>query len=140
MYFVNSSGYKVSRTDMTVGETLSVRHVYKNNTDCPIFVCGYDNDRTQISGVYKIPANGTITVDAGTIVVPNKRDFTLWGGVYLEGAGLGKTDWETNGTNNSKTLNCKSKCPVTIVAIAPNASYRESTEVISSFRVYNGCS
>jgi hypothetical protein len=139
MYFVNSSGYVVNQSNLTVGETVNVRHVYKNNTDCPLFVCGYKDDGTQIPGVYKIPANSTITVAAGTMVVPNKRTFSLWGGVYLEGAGIRNTSWETDGTNNCWTLICKSQCPVTIVSIAPNASYRENTDVISSFRVYNGC-
>lgn len=139
MYLVNSSGYVVNQSNLTVGETVNVRHVYKNNTDCPLFVCGYKDDGTQIPGVYKIPANGTITVAAGTMVVPNKRTFSLWGGVYLEGAGIRNTSWETDGLNNCWTLICKSQCPITIVSIAPNASYRENTDVISSFRVYNGC-
>jgi hypothetical protein len=83
-----------------------------------LFVCGYKDDGTQIPGVYKIPANGTITVAAGTMVVPNKRTFSLWGGVYLEGAGIRNTSWETDGLNNCWTLICKSQCPITIVSIA----------------------
>ncbi len=100
---------------------------------------GYNlaDDGNQIPGVFAIPAFGKITVKGNSYTVPNKRSFNIWSGVYLEGAGIGNTEWETNPNNNTKNLPCKSNHPVTIVPVVPNASYRESTDVISSFRIYN---
>lgn len=140
MYFVDEDGYIVDQSNLEVGQVLTIYYEYKNNTDTKIFVNGYNDDGSQIPGVFSIPANGKITVAGAKYTVPNKRTFTIWGGVYLEGAGKGNTSWETDGTNNSWALICKSNHPVTIVPITPNASYRENTDVISSFRIYNASS
>lgn len=137
LYLVDDAGYIADTENLAVGEHITVYYTYKNNTDCKVFVEGFNDDGSQLEGVYTIPANGEITVKGESFTVSNKRSFSLWGGVYLEGAGKGNTSWESNGTNNEKTLNCKSKHPITIVPITPNAPYRESTSVISSFRVYN---
>lgn len=137
IYLVNASGQKIDQTDLEVGDTVYVRHQYKNNTDCPIFVEGYMDDESKIAGVYKIDTGKTITVAAGSFVVPNERTFTIWGGVYLEGAGIRKTSWESDGTNNSAALICKSNCPLTLSPITPNASYRAGTTVITSYYLNN---
>lgn len=137
MYLVDENGYIVDQNDLEVGQVVTVYHEYTNNTDTKIFVCGYNDDGSQISGVYAIPANGTITVAGAKYTVPNKRSFSIWGGVYLEGAGKGNTSWETNGTNNTCMLLCKSNHPVTITPIAPNSSYRAGTKVITSFYINN---
>lgn len=140
MYLVDEDGYIVDQTNLEVGQVVTVYHEYKNNTDTKIFVNGYNDDESQIPGVYAIPANGKITVAGASFTVPNRRSFSIWGGVYLEGAGIRNTSWETDPYNNTCTLLCKSTHPVTIVPIAPNASYRENTDVISSFRIYNASS
>jgi len=140
MYLVDEDGYIVDQTNLEVGQVVTVYHEYKNNTDTKIFVNGYNDDESQIPGVYAIPANGKITVAGASFTVPNQRSFSIWGGVYLEGAGIRNTSWETDPYNNTCTLLCKSTHPVTIVPIAPNASYRENTDVISSFRIYNASS
>ncbi len=140
MYLVDENGYIVDQTDLEVGQVVTVYHKYKNNTDTKVFVNGYNDDGSQIPGVFAIPANGTITVAGAKYTVPNKRSFEIWAGVYLEGAGIGNTEWETDRYNNTCILLCKSNHPITIVPIAPNASYRENTDVISSFRIYNASS
>ncbi len=122
---IGSNGYYVDPQNLTVGETVTIRYIYKNNTDCKVFIEGFNDDKSKINGVYSIPAGGTINVNGRSFTVPNKRDFTVWGGVYLEGAGLYNTSYESNGSNNVKTLNCKSKHPLTLTPITPNASYRE---------------
>ena len=137
IYLVDEKGNVADETDLTVGKKLTVHYTYKNNTSCKIFVEGYNDDGSKIDGVFAIPANGSITVKGAVITVPNKRSFSIWGGVYLEGAGKGNTSWESNGKNNEKTLECKSNHPITIVPITPNAPYRENTEVISSFSLHN---
>lgn len=138
--FVNSDGKSVIQTDLTVGETYTIHYVYENNTDCTVFVKGYNNDKTQIPGVFAIPAGGRIRVAGSEFVVPNERSFTVWGGVYLDTVAMGNTQYETNGKNNQWALVCKSDLPLTLTALTPNAAYREETSVISSFRLWNHCS
>ena len=139
IYLVNASGTRLDPTDLTVGETVYIRYKYKNNTNCTLIVDGYNNDRERISsnGVYRIPANGTITVAGGSMVV-SESSFSIWGGVYLEGAGIYNTEYESDGTNNELTLECNATYPLTLTPIAPNAAYREGTDVISSFWLNNG--
>lgn len=134
---IDKDGYYADPTDLTVGEKLTVRYVYKNNTDCKVYVEGYNDDKSRLGGVYAIPAGGTVNVDGVTFTVPNEREFTMWGGVYLEGAGIYDTSCESNGANNEKTLTCSSKLPLTLTPITPNAAYRESTDVITSYWLNN---
>ncbi len=126
--------------NLEVGQNVLVRYTYKNNTDVKVYTEGFKNDKTQISGVYAIPAKSSITVDGYTFIVPNKRNISIWGGVYLEGMGIYKTDYESNGNNNAMTLSCKVNHPLRLQPIAQNADYRESTEVITSFWLQNSCS
>lgn len=137
---IGANGYYADSQNLTVGEKVTVQYIYKNNTDCKVYVEGYNDDKSKINGVYAIPAGGTINVIGATFTVPNKRDFSVWGGVYLEGAGIYNTSYESNGANNTKTLNCKSKHPLTLIPITPNASYRESTDVITSYWLQNSYS
>ncbi len=139
IYLIDANGKRLDHTDLTVGETVYIRYKYKNNTNCTLIVDGYNNDRERIStnGVYRIPANGTITVAGGSMVV-SESSFSIWGGVYLEGAGIYNTEYESDGTNNELTLECNASYPLTLTPIAPNASYREGTDVISSFWLNNG--
>lgn len=137
MKLVDSDGNYVDRNDLTVGEVLSVHYFYKNNTDCTVYIKGYNDNGSQISGVYAIPAGETIEVTGADHTVPNKRTYTIWGGVYLDTVEKGNTDYESDGLNNSAAFICKSNFPLSLTAIAPNAPYRESTSVISSFRLWN---
>ena len=139
IYLIDANGKRLDHTDLTVGETVYIRYKYKNNTNCTLIVDGYNNDRERIStnGIYRIPANGTITVAGGSMVV-SESSFSIWGGVYLEGAGIYNTEYESDGTNNELTLECNASYPLTLTPIAPNASYREGTDVISSFWLNNG--
>ncbi len=135
--FVDDDGYYVDKTQFEVGDHISVRYVYKNNTDCTVFVKGYNDDKSQIKGTFAVPANGTAEVVGYDFVVPNKRTFNVWGGVYLENVARGNTEYETNGENNTLTASCKSNHPVTLTPIAPNAPYRENTTVITSYYAEN---
>ena len=126
--------------NIKAGQSVLVRYTYKNNTDTKIYVEGFKNDKSQISGVYAIPAKSSITVDGYTFIVPNKRNISVWGGVYLEGMGIYNTDYESNGSNNALTLACKVKHPLTLEPITPNADYRENTEVITSYWLKNSYS
>lgn len=125
---------------LEAGQSVLVRYTYKNNTDVKVYVEGFKNDKTQISGVYAIPAKSSITVDGYTFTVPNKRNINIWGGVYLEGMGIYNTDYESNGSNNALTLACKVNHPLTLEPITPNADYRENTEVITSYWLKNSYS
>lgn len=138
IYLVDANGTRLDHTDLTVGETVYIRYKYRNNTNCTLIVDGYNNDQERISatGVYRIPANGTITVAGGSMVV-SESSFIIWGGVYLEGAGIYNTEYESDNTNNELTLQCNASYPLTLTPIAPNASYREGTDVISSFWLNN---
>ena len=134
---VNASGYYADASHLMPGEVLTVQYLYKNNTDVAIYVEGYDSNRNKIDGVYRIEPNGSIIVEGATVTAPTSGKFTVWGGVYLEGAGLGNTVWESNGTNNEKEIECFAQYPLKLVPIEPNAPYRESTEVITSYWLVN---
>lgn len=133
----DSDGNVVDETSLEVGDEITVYYKYKNNTNCKIYVNGFNNDKSQISGIYAIDANSEITVRGYSFTVPNKREFSIWGGVYLEGAGIYNTSWESNGNNNQMTLDCKVNHPVKLIPITPNAPYREGTQVITSYHVKN---
>ena len=134
---VNEDGDYVDPSNLTVNETLTVHYVYKNNTDCTVYVKGYNDDLSQIPGVFAIAAGETIEVEGYDFVVPNERTFNIWGGVYLDTVARGNTSYETDGTNNQWLLVCYANPPLSLTAIAPNAAYREGTDVISSFRIWN---
>ena len=136
----SSTKATLDTNNLKAGQSVLVRYTYKNNTDVKVYVEGFKNDKTQISGVYAIPAKSSITVDGYTFIVPNKRNINIWGGVYLEGMGIYNTDYESNGSNNALTLACKVKHPLTLQPITPNADYRENTEVITSYWLKNSYS
>ena len=123
--------------NLRAGQSVLVRYTYKNNTDVKVYVEGFKNDKTQISGVYAIPAKSSITVNGYTFTVPNERNIDVWGGVYLEGMGIYNTQYETNGNNNDKVLKCKVNHPLVLEPIPQNADYREGTDVITSFWLKN---
>ena len=138
VYLVSTGNVRLDPAKLTVGQTVNIRHKYRNNTDCTLYVDGYNNDQERISatGVYRIPANSTIVVSAGSMVV-TEENFTLWGGVYLEGAGIYNTTYESDGTNNEGMLKCSTAPTLSLTQIAPNADYREDTSVITSFWLIN---
>jgi hypothetical protein len=135
---VDENGYYLDPTALEAGETVTVQYVYKNNTACTVYVNGYNSDRSQINGIYSISSGGAIYVNGYTFSVPNERTFYIWGGVYLEGAGIYNTGYESNGSNNTLTLSCKVNLPLRLTPITPNASYREGTSVITSYWLTNG--
>ena len=136
----DKNGNVLDDQNLEIGDTIYVYYTYKNNTSVEVQVDGYDNDGNRINSsdsFYSISANGSIVVNGGTITVPDSDDFSVWGGVYLHGRTKGDTSYESNGTNNELTLNCHTKCPLSLVPITPNASYREDTTVFSSFWLKN---
>lgn len=137
---IGEDGFYVNPQNLTIGERVTIRYVYKNNTGCKIYVDGYNNDRVKMNGVYSIPAGGTVKVDGPSFTVPNERNFSVWGGVYLEGAGLYNTSYETDHLNNTCVLFCETKHPLTLSPITPNAKYHERTNVITSYWLQNGYS
>ncbi len=133
----HSTKSPVNVDNLEAGKFVTVRYTYQNNTDVKVYVEGFNSDKTQIDGVYVIPAKSSIVVEGDSFTVPNKRDISIWGGVYLEGAGIYNTEYETVGSNNTATLKCKVKHPLTLQPIKPNADYRENTEVITSYWLKN---
>lgn len=131
------TGIKLDPNDLVAGETVQVRYIYKNNTATRVYINGFRDDKTQIDGVWSLNANSRAYLAGYDFVVPNKRTFDLWGGIYLEGMGIYNTEYETDGTNNELTLHCKVRHPLTLTPIAQNADYRENTEVITSFWLNN---
>ena len=101
---MNKDGNIVNQNELEVDEELTIHYIYRNNTDCTVYVNGYNSEKQKIDGIYEIPARGKIEVVGNTFIVPNKRDFSVWGGVYLEGVAMGHTSYETNGTNNAWAL------------------------------------
>lgn len=139
---IDANGRYVTGRNVYAYNTVTPQYVYKNNTNCTVYVNGYQSDSTQISGIYAISAGGTIRVNGKPITVePNSNTFFVWGGVYLEGAGRGNTSWEkedfVSQYNNSFSKYWYVEHPLSIEAIAPNSDYRANTEVITSFKIKN---
>lgn len=138
---VDTSGRVLNPENLEAGQKVKVQYIYKNNTNTRVYIEGYADDKSKINNaVYSIDANQTAYLPGYDFTVPNKRTFTLWGGIYLEGMGIYNTEYETNGKNNEKTLTCKVNHPLTLTPIAQNAHYRENTNVITSFWVNNNYS
>lgn len=132
-----TTGRELDPLNLEAGQKVKVQYIYKNNTNARVYIEGYTTDKEKIDGVYSIPANSTAYLPGYSFTVPNKRTFTLWGGIYLEGMGIYNTDYETDGTNNALTLQCKVNHPLKLIPIAQNADYREGTDVITSFWLNN---
>ncbi len=137
---IDENGYYVTGRDLWVNQTVTVQYIYKNNTNCKIYIEGYNYDQSRINGIYAIPANGQIAVNGKTVTMENGSTFSVWGGVYLEGAGIRNTSMESNGDNNHWLRYWYVKNPLTIEAVTPNSDYREGVQVITSFKVYNASS
>lgn len=134
---INEDGYYINPKSLEAGDPVTVQYTYKNNSSCTIYVNGYNNDKSQIPGIYAIAPGKSINVKGYSFEVPNQRTFSIWGGVYLEGAGINNTKYETDQTNNQASLICQVNHPLKIYPIVPNADYREGTWVVSSFWVKN---
>lgn len=138
---IDESGNYVAGRNVWENQLVTPQYVYKNNTGCTVYVEGYNDDTSKISGIYAIPANGQIAVNGKQLRVGHGSTFSVWGGVYLEGAGIRNTSWEKTDfdsqNNNHWSRYWYVQNPLTIQAITPNSSYREGVEVVTSFRVYN---
>lgn len=134
----NDTGKILDPLNLEAGQRVKVQYVCKNNINAKVYVEGYSNDKTKINNtIYAFEPYRTSYLPGYDFVVPNKRTFNLWGGVYLEGMGIYNTEYESNGNNNETTLTCKVNHPLTLQPIAQNADYRENTEVVTSFWLNN---
>lgn len=137
---IDENGNYITGRNVWENQLVTPQYIYRNNTDCTIYVEGYNDDVTKINGIYAIPANSEIAVNGKQLRVGHGTAFYVWGGVYLEGAGR-SMDWEKEdyeSQNNNHWLKYwYVQNPLTIQAITPNSSYREGVEVVTSFRVYN---
>jgi hypothetical protein len=141
---VDSNTY-ITGTTLTQGQRIRPQYVMGNNSSVRIFVDGYDDGRVRLGEdrfVYSIPPGGEILLSGNHLTVPDDATtFSVWGGVYLDGAGIGNTSWESNENNNEKTVTftvvADDGDDLAIKAITPNSLYREDTEVITSFRLQN---
>lgn len=132
---ITEDGYYTST--LWTGEKYTPQYTYKNNTGVRILVEGYNPDGSKI-GLYAIPANGSINVNGKAFTAPtDSSTYAAVGSVYLEGAGFGNTQYESNGSNNAKTVTFPVKVPVSIESLTPNSLYREGVSVVTSFRVKN---
>jgi len=136
---VDSDGYVVDHNNLIPGQEVTIRYYYKNNTDCTVYVNGYNDDESMISGIFAIPAGETISVIGATVTVPSE-DFAIWGGVYLEGAGIYNTEYESNGDNNELFLECTVAEALRIAPVPQTTPYKENTFVFTSYWVYNDSS
>lgn len=134
---IGENGYYVTGSDLWAHQTVTPQYTYRNNTSVRVYIEAYNADRSKKDGVYAIDPGKSINVNGKPITVLQGDSFTVWGGVYLEGAGLGNTSWESNGSNNAWSKSWTIKTPLSIENVAPNAVYREGTQVITSFKVVN---
>ena len=134
---IDQDGYYISDDNVWANQTVTTQYLYRNNTDVTVYVEAFNHDQSKKDGVYAIAPGKSINVNGKAITVPQGDSFSVWGGVYLEGAGLGNTSWESNGSNNAWAKSWAINSPLSIETVAPNAVYREETQVISSFKVVN---
>jgi len=139
---IDENGYYISpSTKLSTYQKVTPQYVYRNNSNCPIYVEGYDSDTARIPGIYRISPNSEIYVNGKQMTVGTNTTFNVWGGVYLDGAGRLNTSWEKDDfesqNNNHWIRYWGVQPPLTIQPIIPNALYRENTEVMTSFRVQN---
>ncbi len=134
---IDTNGYYVEPDELYPGQQITVQYKYYNNTACRIFVEGYINDGSKLNGIYAINPYSYCYVNGYSFTVPDQRSIRIWGGVYLEGAGKGNTSWESDGNNNELYLDCEIDHALILRPIAPNAQYRENTEVITSYWLVN---
>lgn len=137
---IDENGYYITSNTLYGNQKVTPQYVYKNNTNCKIYVEGYNSDNSRISGIYAIPAYGEIYVNGKQRTVTDGQFFSVWGGVYLDGAGIRNTSMETNRDNNHWLRYWNVKSPLTIEVISPNSRYRENTQVITSFKIQNAAS
>lgn len=143
IYFTDYEGNIVDMdANIPVNSEVVIHHVYRNNSSISVTVNGYDNAGNKITynGTQKftIPAYGTIDIVAGEMRTPeNAGDFSITGSVYRDGktASTEKDEWDL--ANNVFTKEYTAELGPYIVPIAPNAAYREGTDVITSFYIYN---
>ena len=119
-----------------------VHHVYRNNTNTAFSVNGYDNAGNKITynGLQKfaIPGDGTIDVVAGVMRTPGSVGaFALTGSVYRDGKTAATENDEWDLANNTFTLAYNTEVGPYLTPIEPNATYREGTEVITSYWLIN---
>lgn len=137
---VDSNGYILDKNKLSPGQTVTLMYYYRNNSECTIYVNGYNYDESQISGIFEIPPYSAVIVEGARFTVPDDNEFTLWGGVYYEAAGIYNTEYEANPYNNEYRITCKTVSSLKIEPIMPNMAYREKTDVITSFWVINDSS
>ena len=139
---IDENGYYISQsTKLWQQQKVTPQYVYKNNNSFDIYVEGYSSGQTRIPGIYKIPAYAEIYVNGSQMTVGSSTLFSVWGGVYLEGAGCLNTSWEkddfTSQNNNHWLRYWSVQHPLQLQTITPNSLYRENTQVITGFRVQN---
>ena len=137
---IGENGYYVTSSTLWAHQTVTPQYTYRNNTSVRVYIEAYNHDQSKKDGAYAIDPGESINVNGKPVTVPQGNSFSVWGGVYLEGAGLGNTSWESNGSNNAWSKSWTVKNPLAIEAVTPNAIYREGTQVISSFKVVNAYS
>lgn len=121
-------------------------YVLKNNTNAPIDVNVYYEDTAIKHG----PGNWVITLAAGEekAVATGRLGYTISstaesvtstivGRVYRAGQGIETDLYELTFDNNVYKVDVKAVKVPYLTAIAPNASYRVGTEVITSFYLHN---
>jgi len=134
---IDEGGNIVDPNALMLGQTVTVIYGYYNNTECPVFVEGYDSYYYRLDEIYRIEPYSEIFVTGYTLTVSDLDDIYIWGGVYLEGCEMFHTDFETDGSNNEDVIICHVVPPLEIVGLDANASYRENTNVVSSFWIVN---
>lgn len=137
---IDENGNYITGRNVWENQLVTPQYIYKNNTDCTVYIEGYDSDTSKMNGIYAISANGQIAVNGNQMRVGHGSTFSVWGGVYLEGAGRSaaweKTDFDSQ-YNNCWLKYWYVQNPLKIEAVTPNSNYREGVQVITSFRVYN---
>ena len=153
IYFTDYEGNFIDMgANIPVNSEVVIHHVYRNNSSEAYTVNGYDDAGNKITynGTQKftIPAYGTIDIIAGEMRTPSEPGaYSINGAVYRDGytAATEKDEWDldnnvigvVNGVHGSKDCDYSAELGPYLTPIAPNAAYREGTDVITSFYVYN---
>lgn len=133
-----------------VGEYVIPIYYYYNNTDSIVMAIGHgDTTGSPYLAGYKddfmtpfyIDAHSYVTKEGSAFRIlktnnQSVRSFSVSCSVWMQDFDH-DASWESNSSNNELTKTFNVRQPLYGSFIEPNADYREDTDVVSGFRIYN---
>lgn len=143
IYLADANGSRLDPTQIFTNQKVYIHHVYKNNSGGSVTVNGYhQNSAITVSGSYAftLEANATKDVIVKIHTPTQAETTTITGAVWRNGKNATTEYFETNLSNNTKSLAITVLEMPYLEPIRPNQGYRQGTDVITSYYVHNDSS